>query len=150
MQSKATPAVSRLAPERIQRILSGESLTFDVEHRHKDGHIFPLEVSASMIVSDGEPLVQAFHRDITERNRQRTLIVEHNALLTRQKTEMEEVLGRVKRLEGLLSICMQCKKIRTENNAWLQLEKYIGENSDATFSHGICPECLDKEMKRLD
>jgi hypothetical protein len=90
------------------------------------------------------------HSDITERKRQQDLINEHNTLLTRQKAELEATLGRIRRLEGLLSICMQCKKIRTENNAWLQLEKYIGENSDATFSHGLCPECLNKEMKKLD
>ena len=75
---------------------------------------------------------------------------EHQALLIRQKSELEATLSRVKRLEGMLSICMQCKKIRTENNDWHQLEQYIGENSDAVFSHGLCPECLDKEMKKLD
>lgn len=63
------PETFRLMHERMQRILSGESMTFEVEHYHKDGHVFPLEVSASLISSDGEPLVQAFHRDITERKR---------------------------------------------------------------------------------
>ena len=52
---------------RRQRILSGETLTFEVEHYHKDGHVIALEVTASMILSDDGPLIQAFHRDITER-----------------------------------------------------------------------------------
>ena len=65
-------------------------------------------------------------------------------------TSIEEALGRVKRLEGLLSICMSCKKIRSENNDWHQLEKYISEHSDAVFSHGLCPECLAREMKKPD
>jgi len=60
------PETSRLAPERLQRILSGEIMTFEVEHYHKDGHVFPLEVSASLIVEDNEPIIQAFHRDITK------------------------------------------------------------------------------------
>jgi hypothetical protein len=42
-------------------------MTFVVEHYHKDGHVFPLEVSASLIFSDGESLIQSFVRDITER-----------------------------------------------------------------------------------
>ncbi len=57
-------------------------------------------------------------------------------------------LGSVRHLEGLLSICMSCKKIRSESKAWHQLEKYISEHSDAIFSHGVCPECLEKEMKK--
>ncbi|MHB8907868.1 MAG: PAS domain S-box protein [Syntrophales bacterium] len=64
-----TPETSQKAPERMRRLLAGEALTFEVEHYHKDGHVFPLEVSASLISSGGESYVQAFHRDITERKR---------------------------------------------------------------------------------
>jgi len=144
-----TPETHRLVPEKMQRILAGESMTFEVEHYHKDGHIIPLEVSSSLISTDGEPLIQAFHRDITERNRQRNLITEHNALLTQRKAELEEMLGRIKRLEGFISICMQCKKIRAEDDDWHQLERYIGEHSDAVFSHGLCPECFEQQKRCL-
>ncbi len=72
--------------------------------------------------------------DITEEKRQQEL-------LTRRKEELEATLARVKRLEGIISICMYCKKIRNEQESWEQLEKYITENSDALFSHGICPDC---------
>jgi len=54
-------------PERMARLLAGESLTFDVEHYHKDGHIFPLEVSASLMSIGKQSLIQCIHRDITER-----------------------------------------------------------------------------------
>jgi PAS domain S-box-containing protein len=43
------PETLQLLPERIQQILSGEPLIFEVEHYHKEGHIFPMEVSASLI-----------------------------------------------------------------------------------------------------
>jgi PAS domain S-box-containing protein len=145
-----TQKTRHLIAERMPHILSGEALTFEVEHYHKNGHAFPLEVSSSLISSDGEPHIQALHRDISERRKQQSLIEERNELLTRQKVELEATLGRVRRLEGLLSICMQCKKIRTENNDWHQLERYIGENSDAVFSHGLCPDCLEAAMKKLD
>jgi PAS domain S-box-containing protein len=144
-----TPKTRHLIAERMPRILSGEALTFEVEHYHKDGHAFPLEVSSSLISSDGEPIIQALHRDISERKQHQSMIEERNALLTHQKVELEDTLGRIKRLEGLLSICMQCKKIRTEDNDWRQLEQYIGEHSDAVFSHGLCPACLEKAMKKL-
>jgi hypothetical protein len=48
---------------------------------------------------------------------------------------------RVQMLQGLLPICMFCKKIRDENDHWQPLESYIGERSEASFSHGLCPEC---------
>ena len=64
-------------------------------------------------------------------------------------TALDTDLGRIRDLEGLLSICMTCKKIRTERNTWDQLEKYISEHSDAVFSHGICPECVERTMKEL-
>ncbi len=62
-----TPATVRELPGRLKRILAGETMTFEVEHYHKNGHVVPLEVTSSLIVSNGESLIQAFHRDITER-----------------------------------------------------------------------------------
>ncbi len=54
-------------PEQIRRQLAGECFSFEVAHRHKDGRVLQFEVSASPISLDGEKVIQAFHRDITER-----------------------------------------------------------------------------------
>jgi hypothetical protein len=48
-------------------------------------------------------------------------------------------------LSGLLPICMYCKKIRDEEGEWQRLEGYIAARSEASFSHGICPECEARE-----
>ncbi|MCX7140759.1 MAG: response regulator [Proteobacteria bacterium] len=88
-------------------------------------------------------------RNQLELRRQRNIVKEQNAVLTRQKEELEATLGRLKRLEGMLSVCMSCKKIRTESNAWQQFEQYLGEHSDAVFSHGLCPECFAEQKARL-
>ena len=58
---------TRLTLERIARVLAGETLIFEVEHHHKDGHLFTLEVSASLITDEGKSFILAFHRDITAR-----------------------------------------------------------------------------------
>jgi DNA-binding response OmpR family regulator len=50
-------------------------------------------------------------------------------------------------LEGLLPICPQCSKIETKEKAWQPVESYIMNNSEAQFSHGICPSCFEKHMK---
>ncbi len=58
--------------------------------------------------------------------------------------ELRCALGQVKTLRGLLPICASCKKIRDDKGYWNQIESYISSNSDAQFSHGICPECARK------
>lgn len=61
--------------------------------------------------------------------------------LARKVRELEQALNRVKRLEGMIPICMHCKRIRDEADAWQRLESYIENHSDAVFSHALCKEC---------
>lgn len=58
--------------------------------------------------------------------------------------ELQQALGEVKTLSGLLPICSSCKKIRDDSGSWLEVESYIQHRSDAHFSHGICPDCVKK------
>jgi sigma-B regulation protein RsbU (phosphoserine phosphatase) len=60
---------------------------------------------------------------------------------------LERALADVHQLQGLLPICMYCKKIRSDGNYWQQVESYIGQRSGATFSHGICPECMNTHVR---
>ena len=62
-----TPEAVQKLPGLLERVLAGETLSFEVTHYHKNGHIITLEVSSSLIVANGERLIQAFHRDITSR-----------------------------------------------------------------------------------
>ena len=55
-------------------------------------------------------------------------------------------LKRIKYLEGLLSVCSFCKKVRV-GKKWVPIEQYIHEHSEADFSHGLCPECAEKHYK---
>jgi len=52
----------------------------------------------------------------------------------------------VKQLNALLPICGYCKKIRDDQDYWQSVEGYISKHTDATFSHGICPECFVKHV----
>jgi PAS domain S-box-containing protein len=61
------PDSTILVLERVRRILAGESIKFVAQHIHKDGHSFPVEVSSSLITYNGVNLIQAFHRDISDR-----------------------------------------------------------------------------------
>jgi len=53
------------------------------------------------------------------------------------------LLKKIRLLEGLLHMCIFCKKIRI-NGDWLNIENFLSEHSDAEFSHGLCPDCIEK------
>jgi hypothetical protein len=63
---------------------------------------------------------------------------------------LRDALNKVKQLSGLLPICATCKKIRDDRDDWRNLEEYIGDHSEARFSHGICPDCMQKYYSDLD
>ena len=56
---------------------------------------------------------------------------------------------RIKVLQGFLPICSFCKKIRTKDEKWEQMESYITKHSEAEFSHGLCPECAEKHYGKF-
>jgi integral membrane sensor domain MASE1 len=58
--------------------------------------------------------------------------------------KLQHALDRLKTLHGLLPICANCKKIRNDEGYWDQIEHYIEVRSQATFSHGMCPDCMEK------
>jgi integral membrane sensor domain MASE1 len=58
--------------------------------------------------------------------------------------ELQDALEDVKILRGLLPICASCKKIRDDEGGWNHIENYIQKHSEAQFTHGICPECLER------
>ncbi len=70
--------------------------------------------------------------------------------LKKKNKELEKSLLHIKRLEGLLPVCCNCKKIRLEESSprnmknWIEIEEYIADRTDAEFSHGICPDCAVK------
>ncbi len=71
---------------------------------------------------------------------QRFFLIERDGLIS----QLQNALAHVKTLHGLLPICAACKKVRTDSGYWEQIEKYIGDHSDAVFTHSICPDCAKK------
>jgi DNA-binding response OmpR family regulator len=66
--------------------------------------------------------------------------------LAARVAELQVALANVRQLSGLLPICAYCKRVRDDKDYWQQIEQYVGEHSQAEFSHGICPECLDVQL----
>ncbi len=57
---------------------------------------------------------------------------------------------RVAMLEGILPICSHCKRIRDQDEQWYPVESYVTDHSNAVFSHGICPECMNRHYGELE
>ncbi len=57
---------------------------------------------------------------------------------------IERALRDISTLKGLLPICSSCNKIRTSDNKWHVIEKYISERTEARFTHSVCPECFER------
>lgn len=79
-----------------------------------------------------------------------TMIQRKNSELESEKKNLEDALTKVKHLSGLLPICASCKKVRDDRGYWQQVEEYVAERSEATFSHSLCPECMKKLYPDLD
>ena len=61
-----------------------------------------------------------------------------------------EALSSAKVLRGLLPICAHCKKVRDDGGYWTRIEDYISRHSEADFSHGFCPDCVEKHYGELN
>ena len=53
-------------------------------------------------------------------------------------------------LNSMISVCSTCNKVRVNDNQWKQMEEYISDNSLLTFTHGLCPDCMEKVMQTID
>lgn len=93
--------------------------------------------------NEGKELVLWVARDITARKQaefQKEEVIR----------QLQEALNQVKQLHRLLPICSACKKIRDDEGYWSQVEDYISRNSEIEFTHGICPDCMQKLYPEFD
>lgn len=113
---------------------SQERKYFTFKHRLASGEVRDVEVYCGPLELRGRSLLSSVIHDITQRKQ---VEAERERLIG----QLQEALAEIKTLSGLLPICASCKKIRDDSGHWQRLEDYIGQRSDAEFTHGICPEC---------
>jgi DNA-binding response OmpR family regulator len=64
--------------------------------------------------------------------------------------QLQEALAEIKTLKGFIPICASCKKIRDDEGYWNQIEEYLTAHTDAVFTHGLCPQCVEKYTQDID
>jgi hypothetical protein len=77
-------------------------------------------------------------------------VVEKTCELEKTNQELKIAFDEIKTLRGIIPICSNCKKIRDDQGFWQQVESYVTEHTEASFSHGICPNCIEKLYGDLD
>jgi hypothetical protein len=117
---------------------------FETRQRRKEGAPVDASLSFSPVeTKDGQVVgISITARDVSEQKR-------YQAERERLISDLQVALAEVKTLKGLLPICGHCKKIRDDKGAWNQIESYIRDRSDATFTHGICPDCMQHHFSDL-
>ncbi len=103
---------------------------------------FAIELLAAALLS---LLFHFLGRDLLQRFKELLARDEHQAeVQQRTLTELQLALDRVKTLRGLVPICSSCKKIRDDKGYWHQVEAYVHDHSQASFTHGLCPSCAQE------
>ena len=116
----------------------GKALGFENRYLCKDGSFRWFLWNAAPDVNGRT--IYSVARDITDRKHadgERDRLVQ----------ELRTALAEVKTLQAILPICSYCKKIRDDENYWQSVEAYISRHTNATFSHGICPSCFEREVE---
>jgi PAS domain S-box-containing protein len=132
---------------KIYELREGKTGQLKMQFQRKDGSRFPVLVHPTSLTNpQGEiQFYFATVKDISELESSREQLAE-------KVTQLSAALDKIKTLEGILPICMYCKKIRDESEHWHQLESYISSHSEVLFSHALCPECATSahELMRRD
>jgi PAS domain S-box-containing protein len=144
--------------ENFEKQTRGEiTLAKDIPVKRKNGSVFYADVNSAPLDIGGKTYLMGVFRDVTVRKQteqelkdRRELLDRANKELERKISELQNAIKHIKRLEGMFPICASCKKMLTEGcnpkdpKAWVPLERYISERTDANFTHGMCPECTKK------
>lgn len=128
---------------------------YEVRMKDRDSKQRDTYVTVAMIPGTGSSVVSFLDlTDLKEKElelkKQRDLLDSTNKALEHKITELNTALGHIKRLEGLVPICSSCKKIMKSGgdpkkmDSWVNIEKYISDRTEASFTHGLCPDCMEK------
>jgi len=123
-----------------------------VRYTHRDGSIVWVRCRGIAIRnSEGVPIrMLGAHTDLTQLKLTEQALLDRTRELEATNRQLEEALASIKTLAGLIPICSHCKNIRDDEGFWNQLEEYLSKHSDCTFTHGICPACIEEHYSELD
>ncbi len=141
--SDLDPRFDPLEPdERKLRVSAGETVRFEVEHRHRSGHMFPVEVPACLITLKGESSILSFHRDISARKQAEKELLEKD----------EKMSAMLESFDGFIYICSPDYRIEFMNENLMRRtgRNAVGETCYSALHEreSICPWCVNDRVLR--
>ena len=135
-RNRIHPEDVHLLDETHANIMKGRTpASFELRIIQPDGTVKWIQNNIAPVIEDDKLVgLRGVIIDVTER---KLAEQERESLIRELKTALENV----KTLGGLVPICASCKKIRDDKGYWNQLEKYLGDHTDAKLTHGLCPDC---------
>jgi nitrogen fixation negative regulator NifL len=138
------------------------SMTFETQQRHKEGRVFPIEITANYLEFDGQEYLFACTRDISER---------HTIQSQLQQAQKMESIGQLAAgiaheintpiqfvgdnlrfikdawsgLESLISLCESLQGNAIAGDALQQLRRILQE-SDSAYLRSEIPRALDQSL----
>lgn len=110
------------------------------------------EKSFDMEHKVAESQYEIVDKEVSEQGAFDPLVIENARLyqLAQDRADrLEKAYKEIKTLRGIIPICASCKKIRDDEGYWQQVESYISAHSEALFSHGLCPECMETYFPKV-
>jgi len=111
-----------------------------------ESHLLRIPILLIMAIFYG-----VFAEMVRKERKQKAGLIDYIAALKQAEEERErlirqlqDALANIKTLKGLLPICFSCKQIRDDKGYWNQIDTYIRDHTEAEFTHGICPACVQK------
>lgn len=70
--------------------------------------------------------------------------------LKKINAELKEALESIKTLEGLIPICVNCKKVRDDGGHWTDVENYLLRHTNVCLEKNLCPKCMKEIYPEFD
>ncbi|MBI3451157.1 MAG: response regulator [Acidobacteria bacterium] len=109
------------------------------------------DVAEGLATGADDYVTKPFHAaELRGRVRAGGRILDLEAALIERMRELRAAGEHVRQLQGLLPICMHCRRIRDDGDTWKKLESYIEQHTGALFSHSLCNDCLAAHYPDVD
>ncbi len=67
-----------------------------------------------------------------------------SGLIAKSDEKVKQAELETEQLRRLLPICASCKKIRDKTDQWQPIDQYLTTTEKLDFTHGLCPDCVEK------
>ena len=134
LQAMKKGAADFIVKDEITPSLLERSIRYSVERGRYESALVEARNTLEETVKKRTIELESANRELQKEARQKEKLI----------SELREAISEVKTLSGLIPICSSCKKIRDDTGYWNQIESYIQKHSNANFSHGLCPDCVEK------